>query len=129
MSMASSVEVRVPFLCKSIIESSQLYEPRMQSIQDLKRPLKSIFSRLYPGGNTFHRKIGFTISIGELLHGPLREDLLHFTCETPVFGAGLMDEGFIRKFVKGYIAKEHAHHQAVWHLYAWQKWAYLNQMH
>jgi asparagine synthase (glutamine-hydrolysing) len=128
MSMASSVEVRVPFLCKSIIEASQHYEPRMDSKDDLKRPLKSIFSRCYPGGSTFHRKIGFTISMGELFHGPLRDDLLYFTCERPIFGAGLMDEGFIRKFVKGYLGREHAHHQSVWHLYAWQKWAYINQM-
>jgi asparagine synthase (glutamine-hydrolysing) len=128
MSMASSVEVRVPFLCRGVIDAARGYEPSMVTAADLKRPLKEIFSGCYPGGKTFHRKIGFTIAIGSLLRGPLRDDLLLHTCQRPVYGSGLIDAGRVASFVQDYLQERHSEHQSVWHLYAWQKWAYLHEM-
>lgn len=128
MSMASSVEVRVPYLSRDVIGLSAGFLPAIRTEHDLKRPLKDVFASCYPGGSTFHRKIGFTLPMARLLSGPLRQDVTDCLCGMPLFGSGMMDAHAVSDFVHGYYRKEHAEHQAVWHLYAWQKWAILNQL-
>lgn len=124
MSMASSVEVRVPYLCRTVIDHSRSYQPEVQGEADLKKPLKTLFSELYPGGGTFHRKIGFTIPIGQLLRGPLRADLLAFTVERPPYGSELISHAEVVRYIEGYLGGSHSNHQGAWHIYAWQKWAH-----
>jgi asparagine synthase (glutamine-hydrolysing) len=128
MSMASSVEVRVPYLCRDIIELARAYRPGIRTEADLKRPLKEVFGRCYPGGSTFRRKIGFTLPMAKLLQGPLRDDVIRCTTETPVFGSEVLDVRQVAAFVQAYYQRAHSAHQAVWHLYAWQKWAIANEL-
>lgn len=128
MSMGNSVEVRVPYLSKEVIGRSSLYEPRMRTAADLKKPLKEIFGKCYPNGRTLNRKTGFTLPLAKLLQGPLREDVLEKSVHRTVFGAGLIDPAAVASFVQDYYDGKHAHHQAVWHIYAWQKWASNNQL-
>lgn len=127
MSMASSVEVRVPYLSRDIIDLSKTYLPTIQKETDLKRPLKQIFRSCYPGGESFRRKIGFTLPMRHLLRGLLKEDVVTTTCQMPFFGATFIDAQEVTAFVKGYFSHQHHSHQAVWHLYAWQKCALANQ--
>lgn len=123
MSMIHSVEVRVPYLCNALIESAAHYVPRIRTDQDLKAPLKRIFERCFPGLKPFRRKIGFTVPIEQLMKGPLKQDILHYTCELPVYGAPIIHPEAFREYVLNYYQHKHQHHQGVWHLYAWQKWA------
>lgn len=128
MSMASSVEVRVPYLCRPVIDHASRYSPRIRTEADLKRPLKAIFAERFPGGETFRRKIGFTLPVGQLLRGPLRKDLLDFTVERAPYGNGLIDHTAVRNYVNGYLDGSHSNHQGVWHVYAWQKWAQARKL-
>jgi asparagine synthase (glutamine-hydrolysing) len=128
MSMANSVEVRVPYLCNELIHMAERYVPDIRSDEDLKKPLKKLFSKLYPGLKPFRRKIGFTLPIEKLLKGALREDVLKHTCECPVYGDYLIDTSAFRSYIKDYYAGRHGNHQGVWHLYAWQKWAVQQQL-
>lgn len=128
MSMASSVEVRVPYLSREVIELSSRYLPWIRTEADLKRPLKDIFGACFPGGRTFHRKIGFTLPMARLLNGPLKADVEASLCGMPLFGSESIDTRAVSDFVQAYLRKEHTDHQAVWHLYAWQKWAITNEL-
>jgi asparagine synthase (glutamine-hydrolysing) len=128
MSMIHSVEVRVPYLCQSLIDMAAHYMPRIQSDQDLKAPLKRIFDRYFPGLKPFRRKIGFTLPIEQLMKGPLKDDIIHHTCNLPVYGAPIINEEAFRKYIRQYFNGKHQHHQGVWHLYAWQKWANFQKL-
>jgi len=128
MSMASSVEVRVPYLCRDVIGLAGTYRPGIRTEADLKRPLKEVFGRCYAGGSTFRRKIGFTLPMAKLLQGPLREDVIRCTTALPVFGSEILDASAVATFVEDYYRGAHGAHQAVWHLYAWQKWAIANEL-
>lgn len=128
MSMASSVEVRVPYLCRDIINLSRTYNPVMKDSRDLKRPLKEIFREQFPGGETFRRKIGFTIPMGKLLKGPLQADVIKYTIEMPFYGEAFIDRKNLTGYINDYFNGRHHNHQGVWHVYAWQKWAYSNKL-
>lgn len=128
MSMASSVEVRVPYLCNALIDRAGHYRPEIRSDADLKKPLKRLFHALYPGLKPFRRKIGFTVPIEQILKGALQEDVLKHTCILPVYGEGFIDAPAFRQYVQDYYAGKHRNHQGVWHLYAWQKWAATQQL-
>ncbi len=123
MSMINSVEVRVPYLCNSLIDKASHYIPRIRKEQDLKAPLKRIFDKCYPGLKPFRRKIGFTLPIEQLMKGPLKEDILQQTCDTPIFGDELINTEAVRTYIRKYFDGKHKHHQGVWHIYVWQKWA------
>jgi asparagine synthase (glutamine-hydrolysing) len=128
MSMINSVEVRVPYLCNSLIETAAHYLPRIRSDKDLKAPLKRIFQRCYPGLKPFRRKIGFTVPIEQMMNGPLKQDIIHHTCEMPVFGEGIIKADAFREYIRQYYDGKHKNHQGVWHLYVWQKWANLQKL-
>lgn len=128
MSMGNSVEVRVPYLSREVIGRSSGYEPRMRTESDLKKPLKELFGKCFPNGETLKRKTGFTLPVAKLLHGPLREDVVDNTINRSMYGAGLLNPAAAASFVRDYFEGRHAHHQAVWHIYAWQKWARNNEL-
>lgn len=127
-SMASSVEVRGPYLCRDIINLSRTYSPVMRDSTDLKRPLKKIFRQQFPGGETFRRKISFTIQMGKLLNGPLQADVIRYTIEKPFYGEAFIDRMNLTGYINDYFNGRHQNHQGVWHVYAWQKWAYSNKL-
>ena len=128
MSMIHSVEVRVPYLCQSLIDMAAHYIPRIRTDQDLKAPLKRIFDRYFPKLKPFRRKIGFTLPIEQLMKGPLKEDIIHHTCNLPVYGTPTINAEAFREYIREYFHGKHQHHQGVWHLYAWQKWANLQKL-
>jgi asparagine synthase (glutamine-hydrolysing) len=128
MSMSNSVEVRVPYLCNSLLEHARYYIPEIRSDADLKKPLKRVFEQKFPGLKPFRRKIGFTVPIEKILKGALRDDVMKYTLEKDLYGEGIIDRQAFRNYVSDYYAGKHRNHQGIWHLYAWQKWAYHQQL-
>jgi asparagine synthase (glutamine-hydrolysing) len=45
-----------------------------------------------------------------------------------VYGQEFIDTNAFRGYVEDYYAGKHRNHQGVWHLYAWQKWAAIQQL-
>ncbi|MFK7782442.1 asparagine synthase (glutamine-hydrolyzing) [Psychroserpens sp.] len=81
MSMANSVEVRVPFLKKSFIEAALKIHPKLAfKKKEKKLILKRLLGKLIPGTPISHEKKGFSIPLTDWLKKdlklPVQESLL-----------------------------------------------------
>jgi asparagine synthase (glutamine-hydrolysing) len=129
MSMANSLEVRVPFLDVHVIEAAFKTLPKPFKKQThLKQELKQLMTLYYPEGIVSEDKKGFAVPIERWLRNQLLEDLTKVVFETPIFGATHIQVEVLRTYVSDFL--NHKHHAAwgVWHIYAWQKWALTQQL-
>jgi len=102
LSMAASLEARVPFLDLDLMEFAECIPPRMKvSLTERKRVLKAAAARWLPAEQLQRRKIGFSTPFDEwfrgTLAGPLERRLLRAggICDDLVDGRavrGLLDE-------------------------------------
>ena len=60
------------------------------------------------------------------LRNELKPDLEKMIFETEFYGSELIDDQEIKSFVRGFIEGRHDNEWGVWHIYAWQKWAYTH---
>ena len=124
MSMANSLEVRVPFLDKEIIDYSFKWLPKeFKSKANLKFPLKKLLESYYPKSVIEENKKGFAVPIDEWLHHQLKDDLENVIFNLPIYGNSYFNESVLKAYVKDYLNKKHNESWGVWHIYAWQKWA------
>ncbi|MFC4721199.1 asparagine synthase (glutamine-hydrolyzing) [Geojedonia litorea] len=129
MSMANSLEVRVPFLDKQLINESMNFHPKQfNSKKDLKRLLKKLMTNYYPEPLIAHEKRGFTVPIHTWLRGALKKDVLHVIFNSPFYGESNIDVIEVRNYVSQYLDHKHDSAWGVWHIYAWQKWAIKQQL-
>ncbi|MCR8666361.1 asparagine synthase (glutamine-hydrolyzing) [Aestuariibaculum sp. M13] len=125
-SMKHSLEVRVPFLDKDIIDFAwQGYLP-LNDKADLKKPLKLLLSQFVPKSIVNTKKMGFTVPLQNWLHNDLKEDVLKMIYSVPFYGDTVMDISILRKYVDEFYEGKHNNAWGVWHIYAWQKWAYCH---
>lgn len=74
VSMASSLEVRVPLLDKRLVEfSATLPDEYLGSRENTKKLLRTTLYQHVPKTLIERPKMGFTVPVGEWLRGPLRE--------------------------------------------------------
>ncbi|WP_456439198.1 asparagine synthase (glutamine-hydrolyzing) [Psychroserpens sp.] len=89
MSMANSMEVRVPFLKKSMIEASLKIDPELAFKNNEKKVLlKRLLGKLIPGTPISHIKKGFSIPLTAWLKKDLKEPIMQT----------LFDKNFIDTF-------------------------------
>jgi asparagine synthase (glutamine-hydrolysing) len=126
-SMGNSLEVRVPFLSKEIIEFAfGLYSNKLNREYVLKGVLKKSLSLFIPEILLYKKKKGFTVPMKKWLRNELKPDLEKMIFETEFYGSELIDDQEIKIFVRGFIEGRHDNEWGVWHIYAWQKWAYTH---
>jgi asparagine synthase (glutamine-hydrolysing) len=125
--MANGLEVRVPLLDKSVLESAQILKPRtLNSTTDLKWILKRILSEYLPEKVIEKQKRGFTpplkIWSRSILKNHISETLDSFnTLNLPFEGAlSLFDYG------KDYVNGKHDNLEGMWTLYSLIKWRECN---
>ncbi|MGK0189452.1 MAG: asparagine synthase (glutamine-hydrolyzing) [Verrucomicrobiales bacterium] len=127
-SMGNSLEVRVPFLCKKVIEAAwklQFDASNREPKQLLKRALKP---RLHPAIIN-QRKMGFSAPIDSWLNSTFKDEVREFA-HHPVFADDLIDKRATINLTERFYRGEHDHGWAVWLVYSLQKWAsvHLNPM-
>ena len=124
MSMANSLEVRVPFLDKEIIDYTFKWFPKeLKSKADLKYPLKKLLESYYPKPLIEEEKKGFAVPIDKWLRNQLKSDLERVIFNTPIYGNSNFEESVMQNYVNDFLNKKHDEAWGVWHIYAWQKWA------
>ena len=125
-SMKNSLEVRVPFLDKEVIEVAQRITPVLETKEDLKRQLKIILKAQMPDELINKKKMGFSVPLQSWLHGTLRKDVEEFVFNKPIYGHEEMNEVVLQQYVRDFFNQIHSNAWGVWHIYAWQKWAYTH---
>jgi asparagine synthase (glutamine-hydrolysing) len=124
MSMANSVEVRVPFLAKEVIEFSNGTIPELGiKHQKPKILLKKALAEFIPSHLIEQQKRGFSVPIEQWMRGPLKQDIKQMIFHTPIYGAGLINVDFLHQLVRDFFNGKSVNAWGIWQMYAWQKWA------
>ena len=122
-SMKNSLEVRVPFLDKELIEYAWENMQDISKIENLKQPLKDLVYQYIPKKLMLQSKKGFSVPLKEWLRTSLKADVEKTVCETPFYGAAHFNTKPLISYVNDFLANKHNNEWGVWHIYAWQKWA------
>lgn len=122
-SMANSLEVRVPFLKKTMIETALSIDPWLSlKGRSRKRLLIELIKAKYPQGNISKVKRGFTIPLGNWIRKELKEpigDVVNFQNHSNDFG---FNHSFIKKMYNDHL-KEKANYQwPLFTIYSLFKW-------
>jgi asparagine synthase (glutamine-hydrolysing) len=127
MSMANSLEVRVPFLDKRIIEFSQQIKPLLGINHSTnKLVLKKALLKFIPMELILKEKRGFEVPLEKWLKGPLRRDLEHCLLEMEIYGSNYLKVEVIKCELDNFLNGKSVSEWGIWHIYSWQKWALSN---
>lgn len=121
-SMAHSLEVRVPFLDKTIITWAWQRDGELTSEQGLKKDLKMLLADVVPEALINQKKMGFSVPMYDWLHTSLQQDVKLVVFDTPFYGADIINISVLSGYVQDFFDKKHDNAWGVWHIYAWQKW-------
>ncbi len=123
MSMAHSLEVRVPFLDEDLADYVAGLPGRMKiGAFRGKEVLRRAVSALLPADVVRRPKQGFEVPIGAWLRGPLRERMLDLVGEASVRRRGLLRPAAAADLVRAHLAREADHGERIWTLMALEGW-------
>lgn len=129
MSMANSLEVRVPFLDEKLISFCLKIQPQLGiSHTQTKFLLKKCLSAFIPQNIIETKKRGFSVPIEKWMHNQLKQDIMDHLIEIPIYGARHMQQEALRKQVLDFFNYKKGNAWGIWHMYAWQKWAKANNL-
>ncbi|MBO3699084.1 asparagine synthase (glutamine-hydrolyzing) [Roseivirga sp. E12] len=126
MSMAHSLEVRVPFLSKRIIDfawsqSTSYGKQHFENKVFLKQALKTYL----PESLIQNKKLGFSIPLDSWLRNQLREETLDLLNKDSVYGEEFLDRSVWTEKVNDFYKSHGEGDWGIWIMYAWQKWGEL----
>ena len=120
MTMAASLEVRVPFLDHRIVELAATMEDNLKLRDgEGKYILKKVAESVLPGDIVRRRKMGFPVPLSMWFRE--REDCTKILCEKRTSDRGLFDPKSVQRMI-------HAHRQGH-HDYSYVLWLLLNLEH
>ncbi|MBI3008328.1 MAG: asparagine synthase (glutamine-hydrolyzing) [Candidatus Omnitrophica bacterium] len=122
-SMASSLEVRSPFLDKGLVEfvNNLPFCLKMKGFKT-KHILKKAFKGLLPGKILYRRKQGFSVPIAKWLKGEMRDVLMSVLNPDSIQRHGLFNYSFIEKLLKDHMAGKRDNSRQIWALFIFQSW-------
>lgn len=124
MSMATSLEARVPLLDHVLAEYVTSLPPRWK-LQGNKQKyiLKKLAERLgVPPQVLYRPKQGFALPLGHWLRGELKEDLLNILLEPRTLQRGYLQERSVRNLLKEHLSGRRNHSGNIWLLLIFELW-------
>ena len=123
MSMAASIESRVPFLDHKLVEfTARLPEHlKLRRGWTTKYILRRSMKNILPEQILKRSKMGFPVPVGAWFRGPYRQVLDEYVLSERALGRGLFDADFIRRLVAGHQAGE-KHAERLWSLVNLEMW-------
>jgi asparagine synthase (glutamine-hydrolysing) len=123
MSMAHSVEVRVPFLDPVVAELA-LALPTSAKVRGLakKRLLRSVAATLVPREVARGAKRGFSIPMAAWLRGELRPMARELLDPTALRRGGVLDPAPVTRLLDEHVARRDDHSRALWGLLCFVLW-------
>jgi len=124
MSMAASLESRVPFLDHTLVEfTARLPERmklrRMTTKYILRRSMKGVL----PESILTRRKMGFPVPVGAWFRGAYRSVIDDYTLSARSLARGVFDPAFVRNLVAEHQSGARDHSQRLWSLVNFEMWA------
>ncbi len=126
MSMANSLEVRVPFLDKQMIDFAWSIGDQHFLHKSPKQILKKALTKHVGQDLVQNKKMGFSVPIDKWLRTIFKEELMDIVVGQSLFGNEMFDEQKIKKFVTEFVDGKNDNSWGVWIVYALQKWRSIN---
>lgn len=126
-SMASSVEVRSPFLDFRIVEFARKLPVEYRFKGTIrKRILRDILSDYIPE-NVFNQpKKGFSVPLADWIRGPLKDDFTAYLKKEKLIKIENLDTDKIQKLFQLHLTKDVDYSSYLWRVYVLSKWIHLN---
>nr|MBA2733066.1 asparagine synthase (glutamine-hydrolyzing) [Acidobacteriota bacterium] len=123
MSMAASLESRVPFLDHKLVEFSARLPTRMKIRRGrtTKYVLRQSMKNVLPEEILKRPKMGFPVPVGAWFRGSFRSVIDEYVLSPRAQERGLFDGAFIRRLVAGHQAGE-KHDERLWALVNFEMW-------
>jgi asparagine synthase (glutamine-hydrolysing) len=122
MSMAASIESRVPFLDHPLVEwVASLPDRAKLRGATTKWILRQAMTGRLPAEILSRKKMGFPVPVGTWLRGPWRHLLDEFVTSPRAIERGLFDKTALERFVAGHLAGEN-HAERLWALVTLELW-------
>ncbi len=123
MSMAASVEARVPFLDHRLAEFAARL-PRRLRVDGLKSKvlLKKLAERYLPLDVIYRRKVGFTVPLTRWFAGPLAGFLREFLLSERTLARGYFRPDGVRQVIDEHVAGRVDREQEIWLLLTLELW-------
>jgi asparagine synthase (glutamine-hydrolysing) len=123
MSMAHSIESRVPLLDNDVIDFASTLPSRFK-LKDGRRKhiLKEVASTLLPQHLVDRRKQGFSVPLGVWFRGNLRELFADTLLSTRSLSRGYFQAPFVRRLVDEHVSGRRDHTLRLWQLVVLERW-------
>ncbi len=128
MSMAHSIENRVPFLDNDLVEKS--FQIPMQQLlrkhngkEQLKMPLKQLSQTIFGENFTYRKKSGFGIPLRDFFSDKMFADFVMDDLRPSVSGRGLFNKSSIEKWIKEIHTISSEELDALWIMVSFEAWA------
>ena len=123
MTMAASIEARVPFLDHKLVEFVSTL-PDHWRVDELrrKRVLRAAARAVLPREILVRRKVGFRVPINQWFAGGLREYLLDHLRSRDSLTRGYYDAALLDRIVDEHLGGVHAHDKLLWTLLTLEIW-------
>jgi asparagine synthase (glutamine-hydrolysing) len=123
MSMAASIESRVPFLDHPLAEFAAGLPQRLRLRgATTKVVLRRAMKDLLPPEILSRRKMGFPVPVGAWLRGPYRHMLDEYVTGNRALERGLFDAAVVRSMVESHVSGEADHSERLWSLINLEIW-------
>jgi asparagine synthase (glutamine-hydrolysing) len=123
MSMAASIESRVPFLDHKLVEFTARLPERLKIRRGwtTKYILRRSMKGLLPEPILTRPKMGFPVPVGAWFRGPFRSVVDEYVLSERATARGLFDERFVRRLVQEHMAGAN-HTERLWSLVNMEIW-------
>ena len=123
MSMAHSIESRVPLLDNEVIAFASTL-PAAFKIKNGRRKhvLKEVAATLLPGEILNRRKQGFGVPLGVWFRGNLRQLFADTLLSTTALTRGYFQMSFVRRLVDEHVSGRRDHTLQLWQLVVFERW-------
>jgi asparagine synthase (glutamine-hydrolysing) len=122
MSMAASIESRVPFLDHRLVEFTAKMPTRMKLRgRETKWILREAMRGILPEEILTRSKMGFPVPIGSWLRNEFRHIVREYVLSERALNRGIFNADFVREIVSGHNAGE-KHDERLWFLVNFEMW-------
>jgi asparagine synthase (glutamine-hydrolysing) len=123
MSMAASIESRVPFLDHKLVEFTSRLPERLKlrgwtTKYILRRSMKGVL----PEAILKRSKMGFPVPVGSWFRGAFRSVIDEYVLDERAAGRGLFDRTFVRELVGRHQSGAEDHTERLWSLVNFEMW-------
>lgn len=123
MSMAASIESRVPFLDHPLVEFASSLPQRLKLRGwTTKYVLRQAMRDLLPEEILSRKKMGFPVPVGAWFRGPFRGIVEEFVLGERAMARGLFQREAVRHLVAAHNSGSEKHDERLWMLVNWEIW-------